>query len=169
MNRLLLLFVCVFVAACGSGNNTTAYVPTAPTPPPAPTYPSMVGPWTGTTTITAAIVGGLSGSNTCTETWLVDSQSGGSFSGTFQTSGGTTTSCAQAGTFSGTVSTSGSLSVRFSSTLNPLTGCARTGGSDSFSGLLSGGTGTLQMSQTLHCTSPAVADVNVSYTISIHK
>jgi hypothetical protein len=63
---------------------------------------NMVGTWRGSSTITSTGTG-ENGDNACTTSWIINSQTGEDFSGTYQASGGTTTPCNRGGTVSGFV------------------------------------------------------------------
>jgi len=63
---------------------------------------NMVGTWRGSSTITSTGTG-ENGDNVCTTSWMINSQTGKDFSGTYQASGGTTTPCTRGGTVSGFV------------------------------------------------------------------
>ena len=132
--------VLLFAVGCsGGGGSAPASTPTAPTVI-APSFPSMTGGWSGTRSLTLTERGGLQhrDSNLCTETWIIGSQTEGRFSGTFQTSGGTTTVCSHAGPVSGDVSTTGTISNVVFTDPPPagLTVCTRTGGSATFGGVV---------------------------------
>jgi len=103
-------FLLLLVTACDSGSSSSVTAPTPVRPPepqaPTPQFPNLIGSWRGTLVVNAAIAG-LTGSNTCTVTWLITSQTSGRFAGTYQSSGGT--SCASSGTVSGEVSSSETL------------------------------------------------------------
>ena len=133
------LSLSVLIVAC-SGRSAVV-TPTAPTPVVTPAaFPAMTGGWSGTRSITLVERGGFNrrDSNTCTETWILTTQTDGRFSGTFQIAGGTTTTCSQSGTVTGEVSTSGTLSALVFTDPPPtgLTVCRRTGGSAEFSGVV---------------------------------
>ena len=153
--RRVLIGVCLLLAACG-GSTPTAPTPVVPTPVPVPQYPSVTGNWGGTLVIIAS-AGGQNISNTCTHTWSVTSQTQWQFSGTFQTSGGTTVACGQAGTFSGSVGTDGRVTgLTYSITIGA-TGCSRVAGDGIFTGLLANGSVSATTSDTLTCGSVTAA------------
>lgn len=158
--------LCLLAAACGS-SPTQPSPPTQPPAPPAPQFPSMMGAWNGTTTI-VAVVGTVSGSNVCTQSWLITSQTQGSFSGSFQLSGGTTVACASAGTVSGTIATNGAISgLTFSAQISPPNpGCTKTSGDTVFSGLLTNATLTATASDAFLCNGIAASR---NLTLSIQK
>jgi hypothetical protein len=148
--------------ACGGGGLPNPAAPTTnPTPSPAPAvapaavaFPNMVGGWSGTWSVSSAVRGsGLRSSNVCTQTWIISAQSAGSFTGTFQVTGGTT--CSSSGSVAGEVSTSGAISL---STVDatPQSGatiCTRTAGTGIYTGVVSGGAAfTAQTSDILRCT-----------------
>jgi hypothetical protein len=121
-----------------SGTSTIAVSGTA--------YSNMNGAWSGTHTISAP-----SWTNICTQTLIVNSQTGGLFSGTWRMSGGTIAACDQAGTLSGSVSATDSISgLTWVVTVNPST-CTRVAGDGIFSGTLSNGVITAQMTEMLDC------------------
>jgi len=64
---------------------------------------NMVGTWRGSSTITFTGTTDQSRDNVCTTSWIIDSQTGEEFSGTYHASGGTTTPCTRGGTVSGFV------------------------------------------------------------------
>jgi hypothetical protein len=162
-----LAFVLVLLAS-GCGGST----PTAPAAPPPPTYPTMTGGWGGTVasawTTFLPNGGSAPGGGTCSETWLIGSQSGGSFSGTYQGSG---TGCADAGTMSGTVSTGGVVAFTFQSTMPSAIVCTRTSGDGVYNGVVSaGGALTAQRSESIHCTFfQEIFDRNVTATFSMNR
>jgi hypothetical protein len=130
----------------------------------APVFPNLIGGWTGTWSTTVA--GGVT--NVCNNSWLVTSQSGAAFSGTWQTLGGNPfpTACASAGTLTGTVSQPNAISgLVFTSTVGA--GCTRTVGDGRFSGALSGSVITVQMFDTVQC--PGEPTAIRSSTISMRK
>ncbi len=147
MKRLAVGLLLVNLVACGGGNSPTS--PSTPYTPPAPQYPSLLGAWAGTHSVTA-VGGGIQTSATCNHTWMVNSQSAGSFSGTWQTTG-TSPGCSQAGTLSGTISTSGAISgLKLSATVGA-SPCTRTRGDGLFNGTLSGSTVTATMQESVLC------------------
>ena len=93
--RRLLCALAVLCAACS---------PSAPSP----TYPSLLGTWTGTMDVNL-IANGVSGNfNQCLAPWSIRTQNGGDFTGSFTTApinGITLAPCAQSTSFSGRVST----------------------------------------------------------------
>lgn len=167
--------LCLCLAGCGGSSSSVSPSPSptpapAPAPQPAPTpappaFPSMTGGWGGTLAITSIIrSSGARSSNTCNQTWIVTTQTGGDFSGTYQLSGGTTSACSDAGTLSGSVATSGALSaLRFVG--QPQTGatvCTRISGDGSYSGVVSGAANlTAQSTDALRCTT-TLAGVSAS-------
>ena len=146
-----LLLAAVLVSGCGGDSS-----PTAPTPP---QFPDMVGGWGGTLTINAAIAG-ISGSNTCTESWTITTQSAGQFSGAFQLSGGTSTSCAQSGTVTGTLTNNGTITdLTFSIQIGATSGCTRLSATP-YTGVVTGGTSlSAQSSEQASCTGSGVTAV----------
>lgn len=105
--RYLVLLSLVCLVGCGSSSSSSVAPSPSPTPAPSPApapqpapapapavFPSMTGGWGGTLAITSTIrSSGARSSNTCNQTWIVTTQTGGDFSGTFQLSGGTTSAC----------------------------------------------------------------------------
>lgn len=77
----------------------------------------MLGGWSGTlTAVTDAYLFPpvpTRSSTVCSQTWLIGSQTGGAFSGTFTQSGA---NCVDTGTVNGTVTSSGAVSFNFAST-----------------------------------------------------
>jgi hypothetical protein len=140
--------------------------------PPALIFPTMTGGWSGTSSAawTTFLPNGNAGPGgvTCSHTWLIASQSGGSFSGTWQQSG---TGCADAGTMSGMVSASGTVAFTFQSTMPSAIVCTRTSGDGVYNGVVSaGGALTAQRSESIHCTFfQEIFDRNVSTTFSMNR
>jgi hypothetical protein len=129
-------------------------------------YPSAIAAWTGTRTIAAIYSDGEGrGTITCEETWIIRSQSGASFAGTFQSSGSGT--CVQSGTLSGTLTFAGAISdLTFSTAVgdNPL--CTRSSASARYSGMMSATGITAQAGDELQC-SFARSTTTAERTISI--
>ena len=115
-----LLALTIAITACGSGSPTAPAPSTpapapAPAPPPAPTFPSLVGQWTGTMTFIMAVVipSSQSVTETCNTTWN-GTQLGGTFSGTVLISPSTATNatnCSGGSNYTGTVTTTGAVSI----------------------------------------------------------
>lgn len=156
--KSFLLVVALLAVGCSGKDSPTS---------PGGNVPSMAGAWTGTLTLTLINVGtGVRSSNTCTQSWLVQTQTGGSFTGTYQLSGGTATPCADAGTLAGTV-TATTLSVRFTSGTSSI--CTRIAGDGVYSGVVSAHTATAQTTDRLSCTSGFVTLVSDrTLTVSVH-
>lgn len=149
------------MAGCGGGDSSpVAPSNTSPAPPPAPVYPQMVGTWLGTVTITA-----LGISFTCNVSLLVGSQTGGTFNGTFQESGGV--GCSSAGNSTGTVTTGNQVSLTNVATVTDGAVCTDTNKTEN--GLVSGRTLTIQANFTRTCTSPAEAPFAESQTLNLTK
>jgi hypothetical protein len=137
---------------------------------PAPvSYPSAIAAWTGTRTINAVYSDGEArGTTSCEETWIIRSQSGGSFSGTFQSTGSGT--CAQSGTLSGTVSFTGAISdLTFSSGIGDNPACTRGADNARYAGTLTAKGITAQGSDRMQCAFPravATAERTISLTMT---
>jgi hypothetical protein len=123
-------------------------------------FANMVGAWTGTVTFSAL---GLSGS--CNISWLITAQNGGSFSGTYQETGGT--GCPQAGSFDGTISSANVVTFRRTS-VTVGNGASCTDSNVISNGLLSGSTVTIQTSFIRSCTNPNTTFAE-SQTLSVTK
>jgi len=149
---LPLAFVVCF--GCGGSESASVTAPLVVTAPPPVTYPSLVGSWGGTLAIDAGVYDGYSETIVCTHGWIITTQTEGTFTGTFQTSGGTVYNsagtpfdCSGAGTISGVVSSSGSINnLTPNIPLSP-GDCVRVEGSGLYSGNLAGFSPTL-MTQT---------------------
>lgn len=137
---LLALIAMTLLYACsGSSSN-----PAAPTP----TYPSLMGGWSGTQTINATVLG-TSSSQSCSQSWTVAAQSGGAFSGTWQSS----SPCNQSGALTGSVTTTGGLTVSFGVSVNdPLSNICTLVSSTGFSGAVTGSI-SVQSTEQLRCAS----------------
>jgi hypothetical protein len=71
----------------------------------------MVGYWSGTlTTEMVTLPSGQKLIDVCNETWRITIQTAAEFTGTFETSGGIITPCAESGIMKGSVSTEGIIS-----------------------------------------------------------
>jgi hypothetical protein len=155
--RVLLLLLALITAACSGSAPTRPTPPPVQAPPPvaAPVYPNMMGAWAGTLAVAVVQIGGPNrSSNICTDTWFVTAQTGDQFSGTYQSAGGTTVSCATSGTFSGSVSTSGTLTSLMATPLvGGNVGCVRVNGDGIFAGFASASLITAQRADQLRCTS----------------
>lgn len=91
-------------AGCGS---STPAAPPVPTPPP---IPNMIGGWGGTENETyVSLDGSVTGARTCSENWLITSQTGGAFSGAYQRVPGSDKGCALSGSINGSVLTGGTI------------------------------------------------------------
>jgi len=115
--------------------------------PLSPLFTDVVGAWSGTITSV-----GLGISLMCNGTWLVTSQAGGDFSGTFQIAGGN--GCSQAGTFAGSISSANGVTAFRATSTSVGNGAICTDSNVTTTGLLSGRTMTIQRSFTRSCTSP---------------
>lgn len=123
-------------------------------------FANMLGAWSGTQTSS-----GLGQSGSCTLTWLITSQTGGVFAGTYQESGAI--GCPQAGSFDGTISTTNAVTYRRTS-ITVGNGSTCTDSNVVTNGLLSGRTVTIQSSFIRSCTNPT-ATFAESQTTSITK
>lgn len=151
--RRLTLFLGFLMAACG-GSPTGPSV--AATPTPAPTYPVLTGGWGGTWSAVAIYTDGSRLSSSCSMTWIVPSQTGGSFSGTFTRTGGGVVDCAEVGTVSGQVSLTGALTFAF--VTSSQSSCVRIAGSEGYGGVVSTTGGlTAQQVQTIRCSSGSLS------------
>lgn len=157
MRRLLMIAgTMVITAACGGSGSSVA---------PTPQYPNLVGGWNGTHT-TAIVYSSGRGSNLCNMTWIINTQNGGQFSGTFQRSGGTTASCADAGTLSGIVSASGQVSgLALNATIGG-SSCTRLAGDGAHAGILTGNLLTAQATDRIDCLG---LTIDRSLSLSMHK
>lgn len=159
--KRLMLAVGIAATACGGGS------PTSPTP----RFPNMIGGWIGTSSVNGSALG-ISASNTCTESWTITSQTRGDFSGTFQTTGGTTAPCAQSGTINGSTTTNGTISgLNFSAQINPLQGCALVSRT-AYSGVVSSTSLSAQSTERLSCVVagiPGLVTVDRSFVIALTK
>jgi hypothetical protein len=120
----------------------------------------MVGSWVGTETDVGR---GLT--LVCNLSLLISSQSGGSFSGTYQISGGT--GCSSAGNMSGTVTTTNQVSLFGGTTVG--NGSACTDSNLTQNGVLSGRTLTQQQTFTRTCTTPPPGTFVESQTMNLTK
>lgn len=146
------------VGACGSDS---------PAAPAGPTYPNIIGAWTGTATI--AVVGvSVSGTvtNICSTTWIINQQTDANFSGTFQLSGGTVAACGQSGSFTGMITPTGSITVNWNSfTVVSGSSCTYVSGSAVLVGVITGNSWTTQ--ETIRESCPGlVADQTVTLALS---
>jgi hypothetical protein len=136
-------------------------------------FPNMIGGWGGTFTIGIVQVGtNVRTSNVCDETWVITSQTGASFSGTFQLAGGTTSTCAQSGNVGGTVSASGAVSgLTHSVALGVLSQCTRVSGDGVMTGVVSNASAlTAQCTDRLRCTVGSVtSDNDRTLSLSLNK
>jgi hypothetical protein len=79
------------------------------------------------------------GGRTCNATWIITAQGAGAgagtFSGTYQSSPGNASECADSGTLDGTVTPTGDIRTRYHSSSPG--GCTLTGGSTEYQGFVS--------------------------------
>jgi hypothetical protein len=127
----------------------------------APLFANLVGAWSGTETSV-----GLGTSTVCNDTWLINSQTGGAFAGTFQLSGN---GCSEAGSFQGTISTTNAITDIHTTSVTVGSGVVCHDSNATTSGLLSGRTITIQSSFTRSCTSPINLTFPESQTLSMTK
>jgi hypothetical protein len=107
----------------------------------------MLGGWGGTWAQAFSSVQGA-GSTTCTELWLVNSQTDSAFVGTFQRTGETV--CPGAGSLRGVVLPDGSVKLSFGG--GGANACTQTAGADEYVGVVSAAGGlTARRSYALHC------------------
>ena len=144
-------------------------VPATPIVPAPVSYPSAVAAWTGTRLISAVYSDGQPRATTsCEETWIIRSQSGGSFSGTFQSTGSGT--CAQSGTLNGTISFTGAISdLTFSSAVGDNPECTRSSDNVRYAGTLSAKGITAQAGDRMQCAftrGSATAERSISITMT---
>jgi len=144
-SRLLIASVCLGIVGCG-GSSATA-------PSSTPQITNMLGGWSGTLGIGVVQVNtGLRTSNTCNQTLIVSSQTGERFSGTFQLTGGTTSTCAQSGEVAGSVSATGAVSgLTFSVSLGNISQCTRVSGDSALSGVVNSSSLTAQSTERIRC------------------
>ena len=162
MKRLAFRVVVGIVAtACGGGSATS----------PTRTFPNMIGGWIGTESVNASALG-INISNTCAESWTITSQTRGDFSGTFQTTGGTTVPCSQSGTINGSTTTNGSISdLSFSAQVNPQQGCTLVSRT-AYSGVVSSTSLSAQSTERVSCVMAGLSGlvtVDRSYVIALTK
>jgi hypothetical protein len=156
--------------ACGGDSPATPVPNPAPVPAPAPQAPSLVGGWAGVfTAVTVERQSGRRTSNTCNESWIVTTQTGGRFSGTFQLSGGTAITCAQSGTFFGSVSTNGALSGLTHSVMLGSLPCSRISGDGTLNGFASSITVTAQATDVVRCTNVFTYEADRTLTLAMNK
>jgi hypothetical protein len=139
LRRICLVGLVVATVACKGPSS----------PGPSAPFANMIGVWSGTLNInpdTPGRGGGDSGGNSCSYTWSIASQTGGSFSGSYQTGGD---SCRLgSGLVVGTVSEGGALSF---GPLLPLdSDCTRLAGGTT-TGTVSGSSVSATGSETISC------------------
>ena len=139
LNCLMVAAICAGGISCGGSSSSSSNAP------------NLVGGWAGTIKINA-VAGHLIGSNTCTHSWTITSQTAATFSGTYQLAGGTTTSCGSSGSVSGTISTTGAFSgLSFVCTVGDCYLPCTLTGSTPWAGNLTGSSINLQRSQQFSC------------------
>jgi hypothetical protein len=125
-----------------------------------PLFANMVGAWNGT-----ILSAGLGTSTSCSLSWLVTSQTGGDFSGSYQLTGGN--GCSEAGSLAGTISTTNTVTA-LRGTAAVTNGAICTDSNVSLNGLVSGRNITIQRTFTRSCTSPSIT-FSESQTYSLAK
>ena len=120
-------------------------------------FANMIGAWSGTLNINGGV-------NICSYTWSITSQTGGSFSGSFEVGEG----CRQgSGAVSGTVSEAGALSIGPPLPLDAV--CTRLAGG-TITGTVSGSSVSATGSETQRCNTPTgVFEFTRSYALSLTK
>jgi len=171
---LVLSLLSLVATACGEASPTAASqsvpAPPAIVPVPPSEAPNLLGEWAGIYTIATVDRGtGLRSSNTCSESWRVNLQTRGQFSGTFQLSPGTTITCAQSGTFFGTVSATGALSALSHSVPLASLPCARISGDGTMTGTASPTALAAQATDTVRCTNILTYETDRSLALVMTK
>jgi len=120
-------------------------------------FANMIGSWSGTLNINGGV-------NICSYTWSITSQTGGSFSGSFEVGEG----CRQgSGAVSGTVSEAGALSTGPPLPLDAV--CTRLAGG-TITGTVSGSSLSATGSETQRCNTPTgLFEFTRSYLLSLAK
>ena len=81
----------------------------SPASPSTAGFPDIRGTWVGTRTVDARLEDGTTTNNMCAERWTVQTQSGASFAGAFET--GRSPCLQQAGALEGTITTTGAIAT----------------------------------------------------------
>ena len=157
------------LSACGQ---TSPVTPVSP-PRPVETFPSILGDWlgSGTVTMTNRADHTITGSFACIQTWSFNSQDGGAFSGTMNSTGqnpGSDRFCTVGGTnVTGVLTSDGAISsLRLIDGIDA-SGCTRVLGDDVFTGeLTSTTTFTLRLSDRWRCFDPVTYDADRTVTLS---
>ena len=146
LGRICLVGLLMTGPACGSS-------PSAP----AAQFPNLIGAWSGTLNIN-------SGTNICSYTWSITSQTGGSFFGSYQAAG---TCRLSNGEVSGTVTEAGAFSI---GALLPLENvCTRLAGGTT-TGMVSGTTVSAMSSESQRCNTPTGPfEFTRTYVLSLTK
>lgn len=159
----------ILLSACGQTSPITPVRPALPVG----TFPSIIGDWlgSGTVTMTDRADHTVTGSFTCIQTWSFTTQNGGVFSGTMSSTGQNSSSdgfCTVSGTnVTGVLTANGAISsLRLADGLDA-SGCTRTLGNDVLSGqLTSGTTFTLRLLDSWRCVDPVAYDAERTITVS---
>ncbi len=146
----------------GGGANPAGPTPApapapAPSPPPAPQFPSLIGEWTGSGSVT------LTNRQTrvalpygCERSFSVTTQAGGSFSGLTRWRGTGASSdpyCTHEGRFTATMTADGATSFRVEPPIEARS-CTRISGEDVFQGTTSDASIQAEMSDVMSCVDP---------------
>ena len=158
MRLPLLVLLLAALAACGGDG---------PTEPKEPQIPNLVGTYDGSWTYTASAPGYQTETTICSGRITVQSQSGGSFTGTY--SQASSQDCgAESGNLSGNVAAGGALTMGVSPasggpTWEERTGCTITAAASQYSGSYVGGVLSCGASFTATC--PQMGDVTLTMQI----
>ena len=144
------------LSACGQ---TTPVTPVSPSQP-VETFPSIVGDWrgSGTVTMTNRADDTVTGSFACIQIWSFTSQNGGEFSGTLNSTGQSASSdkfCTAGTNVTGILASDGTISSLHLANGIDASGCTRILGDDVFTGqLTSSTTFNLHLSDRWRCVDP---------------
>ena len=158
VSGLVLSLFSLVATACGKASPTAASqsvpAPPAIVPVPPSEPPNLLGEWAGIYTIATVDRGtGLRSSNTCYESWRVNLQTRGQFSGTFF----------------GTVSTTGALSALSHSVPLASLPCARISGDGTMTGTASPTALAAQATDTVRCTNILTYETDRSLALVMNK